>query len=126
MPLSDFPETSAAQLAQIAFPLTDDQIHGAIDGGIGAITDPNSSAYWAVDKNIPLLEATAGISLATIVAGLQAGRDCRNPSNVRSIKYSTPFPLVSLGLVSMDVVLAESVLTISLVALRNALYTAHF
>lgn len=124
MPLSDFPLTSAAQVAQIAIPLDDDQIHGAIDGGLGTITNPNSSAYWAVNTDIAVLESTSGKTLTQIVAALQAGRDCRNPDNVRSIKYSTD-PAIT-GFVSLDVVLLETSLGISLVTLRNALYTAHF
>lgn len=122
MPLSDWPIDSSFQLAQPAFKLTEDQFRGAVDGGLRAITDPESTAYWAATLSIPTLEAGAGIILEQIALGLVAGRESRFYDAMRSIKYLSAAG--TLKYISLDVVAAESKMGITLLTLRAAIQAA--
>lgn len=119
MPLSDWQLTSAFQNAQTAFKLTEDQFHGAVDGGFRAITDPQSTAYWASTLNITTLQATAGITLETIAIGLQAGRESRFYGAMRSVKYLSAGGTVKF--ISLNIEAAEAALGITLLDLRTAI-----
>lgn len=122
MPLSDWPQTSAAQLAQPAFKLTADQFQAAVDGA--SVTDQYSAGYWASTLDIPTLEATAGITLTQIVQGLSAGYDSQDPDAMRSIKY-LPTPDVNINkFISLNVEAAEAKLGITLLQLRAAIDAA--
>jgi hypothetical protein len=122
MPLSDWPQTSAAQLAQPAFKLTADQIQAAVDGA--AITDQYAASYWAATLDIAILEATAGITLSQIAQGLVAGYSSQDPDAMRSIKY-LPDPDVNVNkFISINVEAAEAKLGITLLQLRAAIDAA--
>lgn len=122
MPLSDWLQTSAAQLAQPAFKLKAAQIQAALDGA--AITDPLADSYWAATLDIPTLEATAGITLDQIRQGLAAGYNSQDPDAMRSIKY-LPDPDVNVNkFISINVAAAEAKLGITLLQLRAAIDAA--
>lgn len=122
MPLSDWPQTSAAQLGQPAFKLLAGQIQAAVDGA--SITDQYSEGYWAATLDIPTLESTAGITLEEIRQGLIAGYDSQDPDAMRSIKY-LPDPDVNVNkFISINVEAAEARLGITLLALRAAIDAA--
>lgn len=117
MPLSDWPRTSAAQLAQPAFNLSEDQFIGAIDGGFKAVAnDPLSPAYWASTVDIPTLEGF-GVDFELVCAALQAGRSSIDPEAMRSIKYNSAAGTVKF--VQLNVIAIENVLGFSLEALRG-------
>lgn len=122
MPLSDWPQTSSAQLAQPPFKLLAGQIQAAVDGA--SIVDQYSDGYWAATLDIPTLETTAGITLDQIKQGLMAGYNSQDPDAMRSIKY-LPDPDVNVNkFISINVEAAEAKLGITLLDLRAAIDAA--